>query len=146
MELWRKLTRLLRIHARRALAALRISMRVDLVVRIRSHDADGVTVVRRAVGSETPVGAYGGCEWSFWAVTRLWVGCFRSGYRRLAARDGAGDIRLWPLICRYLVSDPPSSLSSSPLGSFAISDPRRLTSASNPDLPSLTVFLGSWIC
>ncbi|KAL6959854.1 hypothetical protein U1Q18_040004 [Sarracenia purpurea var. burkii] len=153
----------------------------------RSHDADGVAVVRRAVGSETRVGGYGGCEWSFWVVTRLWVGCLRSGDRRLAVRldvmapppssrksrgliipcashllrlqlrhwppslflsprDGAGDIGFWPLVCRYLVSDPPTSMSSLPLGSFAISDPGKVDLCFNPNLSSLTVFLGSWIC
>ncbi|KAL6964637.1 hypothetical protein U1Q18_035690 [Sarracenia purpurea var. burkii] len=44
----------------------------------------------------------------------------------LSPRDGAGDIGFWPLICRYLVYDPPSSMSSSPLGSFAISDPGKV--------------------
>ncbi|KAL6975948.1 hypothetical protein U1Q18_024743 [Sarracenia purpurea var. burkii] len=59
------------------------ALRVDFVVGIRSRDADGAAVVRRAVGSEIQVGACDGNEGNFLVVTRLWMGCFRSGYWRL---------------------------------------------------------------
>ncbi|KAL6960695.1 hypothetical protein U1Q18_038459 [Sarracenia purpurea var. burkii] len=50
-------------------------LRVNLVVEIRSRNAEGAAVTRRAMGSEIRVDACSGCEGSFLVVTRLWMEC-----------------------------------------------------------------------
>ncbi|KAL6982006.1 hypothetical protein U1Q18_023624, partial [Sarracenia purpurea var. burkii] len=60
----------------------------------------------------------------------------------LSPRDGAGDIGFWPLVFRYLVSDPPTSMSLLPLGSFAISDPGKVDLCFKPEFVLSHSFLG----